>query len=133
MSSNPDTPNVTVDKPWIDALFAAIDRQDTPAFLGFLTDDARFRFGSAPVVEGRANIKTAVGAFFDSIDHCRHRITQFWQQGASVICEGSVSYQRLDGSQLTLPFANIFELSEDRISAYRIYVDIAPLYAPPPD
>ena len=32
-------------------LFAAIDANDAAAFVGFLTDDAVFRFGSAPSVE----------------------------------------------------------------------------------
>ena len=48
-------------------LFAAIDAQDGAAFVSYLTDDAVFRFGSAPPVRGRAAVQEAVEAFFASI------------------------------------------------------------------
>jgi hypothetical protein len=41
-------------------LFAAIDAKDTERFLGFLTDEASFRFGSAQAVQGREAIHRAV-------------------------------------------------------------------------
>ena len=51
----------------IGGLFAAIDAQDGAAFVGYLTDDAVFRFGSAPAVQGRSAVRAAVEGFFDSI------------------------------------------------------------------
>ena len=46
-----------------------------------------------------------------------------------VACEGEVTYTRHDGSQITLPFCNIFEIDGDKIEVYRIYIDMAPLFA----
>ena len=47
-------------------LFASIDAMDTESFLGFIHEDATFRFGSSPAVKGRAEIGAAVGGFFSS-------------------------------------------------------------------
>jgi ketosteroid isomerase-like protein len=47
-----------------------------------------------------------------------------------VVVEGNVTYTRQDGSQLTLPFADVLETRDGKVSNYRIYIDIAPLFAP---
>lgn len=110
-------------------LFAAIDASDTERFLSFLTAEASFRFGSAPAVSGTEAIREAVGGFFSSIAGCRHAITRIVVDGDVVICEGEVTYTRHDQSQITLPFANIFEYTGDLISTYKIYADAGPLYS----
>ncbi len=110
-------------------LFAAIDAKDTERFLGYLTESARFRFGSAPAVEGRAAIKEAVQAFFDSIAGLEHLLIASASGGSTLFVEGDVTYTRHDGSRITLPFADVFELQDGRIADYKIYMDIGPLYA----
>ena len=113
----------------LDKLFAAIDAGDSVAFAGFLTDDAEFRFGSAPVVKGRDAIRQVVDEFFSSIDGCSHSVSKIWRDAASLACEGEVCYRRLDGTEIILPFVDTFEYSGELISSYRIYIDIGPLYA----
>jgi len=114
---------------WLGSLFAAIDSKDTETFLEHLTDDALFRFGSAPAVHGAETIRSAVDGFFGTIKGSSHTLTNTLVSGSTLVCEGEVTYQRLNGSELTLPFTNIFELSGNLISHYKIYIDIAPLYA----
>ena len=53
-----------------------------------------------------------------------------WPAAGAVALEGVVTYTRLDGSEITLPFADTMVLRGDRIAEYYIYLDIAPLYAP---
>ena len=53
---------------WVDSLFRSVDARDTGAFVSFLCDDVSFRFGNAPVVNGRSAVATVVGGFFESID-----------------------------------------------------------------
>ena len=110
-------------------LFAAIDSKDPAAFVGYLTKDARFRFGSSPPATGHAAIATAVGGFFESIAGLEHRIDMATRDSDTVVCEGEVTYTRHDGSRIALPFANIFEMDGERIADYKIYMDIGPLYA----
>jgi len=110
-------------------LFAAIDAKDTAAFVSYLTEDAVFRFGSAPAVAGRDAIAAAVDGFFSTIAGCSHDIRFLVQSGNTLVCEGEVTYQRHDGGKVTLPFVDVLEYESDLIAVYKIYIDIAPLYA----
>ncbi len=114
---------------WLDNLLATIDQQDTERFLDFLTDGASFRFGSAPPAQGREAIRAAVDGFFSTIAGCKHRLTRIIQDDGVLVCEGEVTYTRLDDTQITLPFANIFEFEGELIANYKIYADSGPLYA----
>jgi len=114
---------------YLDTLFEAIDSTDAARFAEFLTEDAVFRFGSAPPVHGKKAISEAVADFFSSIAGCRHAVHRVWTGPGTLACEGEVTYRRLDGSELSLPFADTFEMRDELITAYRIYIDIGPLYA----
>ena len=110
-------------------LFAAIDRQDATAFVGYLTEDAVFRFGSAPAVRGQEAIRAAVDGFFGTIAGCSHDVHKTLRDGSTLVCEGEVTYRRQNDTEITLPFTDIFEYDDDLISHYKIYLDISPLYA----
>jgi len=111
-------------------LFAAIDAKNTAAFLATLSPTAVFRFGASPPVRGKEAIGSAVDGFFSSIAGIRHELKNQLGDGSLVACEGEVRYTRHDGSMITLPFADFFEFDGDLIDGYRIYIEIAPLYAP---
>jgi len=110
-------------------IFAAIDAKDGAAFVAYLTEDAVFRFGSAPPVQGRDAIQAAVEGFFGTIGGCSHNITNSLRQDDTLVCEGVVTYTRHDGSEIAVPFTDVFEYSGDLIAHYKIYIDVAPLYA----
>ncbi len=118
------------DRAWWERLFAVIDARDADGFVEALTPDAEFRFGNLPPARGRAAIHAAVAGFFLTIAACRHRCLHTWNGQGTAVCEGEVTYTRHDGTTVTLPFANVVELHGDRITAYRIYIDNTPLYAP---
>ena len=109
-------------------LFASIDTMDTESFLRFIRTDATFRFGSSSAVTGHAKIRAAVEGFFASFAALRHDLQQVIADGDNVACEGEVTYTRHDGSKITLPFFNVFEVDGDLISQYRVYIDIGPLF-----
>ena len=112
-----------------DRLFASIDAMDTGRFLGFIAPDAEFRFGSAPAVHGHDAIRDAVDGFFATISALEHEPRRTIVNGSDTVCEGISTYTRHDGSKVTLPFCNVFETANGKITTYRIYIDIAPLYA----
>ncbi len=116
-------------KGWLNRLFAAIDRMDSDSFVLFLTEEASFRFANGPAVFDRENIRNAVQGFFSSIKGLRHNVSEVWEHGNIVICEGEATYTRHDGQKLTLPFVNILRMEDELIADYRIYIDISPLYA----
>lgn len=110
-------------------LFAAIDNKDVDGFAEFLTADASFRFGSAPAAQGAEAIRAAVDGFFGTIKGLRHSVVRSMAEDGVLVCEGDVTYTRTDDSQITLPFADVFEMSDDGLIAdYKIYMDVGPLY-----
>ena len=114
----------------LESLFATIDDKDVDGFVRFLTADASFRFGSAPPVQGTEAIRAAVGGFFKTIKGLRHKVARSMAGDGVLVCEGDVTYTRTDGSEISLPFVDVFEMSEDGLIAdYKIYMDIGPLYA----
>jgi len=117
------------DKDWWLALFAAIDAKDVPRFLAFLTQDAEFRFASAPSVYGHEAVGALVRGFWDAIGGSRHRLIRSWEDAETAVCEGEVTYVRKDGSTLTVPFVNVFYLRDGRIARYLIHIDNSGLFA----
>ena len=116
------------DTAWIGQLLACVDAKDTAGFLAFLHEDASFRFANQPAAAGRAAIATAVDGFFGAVRALRHELTGAWSLPGHAACEGRVTYTRHDGSLVTLPFANVFDMRGDRIAGYRIYIDPTPLF-----
>ncbi len=116
-------------KGWINSLFSTVDKMDADRFSAFLTQDASFRFANAPAVMGRENIRGAVSGFFTQIKALRHCVLKVWERDNTIICEGEVTYTRHNGSELTLPFVNIFRMETELITDYRIYIDISALFA----
>lgn len=119
------------DQAWWEQVFAVVDRGDANGFTELLTPDAQFRFGNAPVIIGHEAIRAAAAAFFAAIAFSRHRVVGTWNGTATAVCEGEVTYTRRDGSVISVPFANVFELRGVKIAAYRIYIDNSPLFKAP--
>lgn len=114
---------------WLNDLFGAIDGMDTDRFCEFITEDARFRFGNADVVEGRENIRDMLVSFFSAIGGLSHTVSDVVEQGDSLVCRGEVTYTRKDSSELTVPFANFYRLRGELATEYQIYVDASRLFA----
>jgi ketosteroid isomerase-like protein len=110
-------------------LFASIDAKDAQRFLAFLTEDALFRYGSNPPVTGQAAIRAQVEQVFGSIRSCTHRLDQVWYPPGFAICQGEVTYVRLDGRSIAIPFCNVFQLQDGKIARYEIYIDPTPLFS----
>ncbi len=113
---------------WLNELFRAIDSMSTKGFTEFLTEDVKFQFGNTPSIRGRAAVEAMVEGFFRSISALPHTVQTHWTIGNTVICRGTVRYRRLDGSEVSVPFANITERTSERVNDYQIFVDVSPLY-----
>lgn len=118
-----------VNEVWIKRVFTSVDAKDTETFLSFLDDKGEFRFGNMPAAVGKKAMRNAVDAFFANIKGLRHEILETWRHAGTVICEGRVTYTRIDGSEVTLPFANIWRMRNNLIKEYLIYIDIQPLFS----
>jgi ketosteroid isomerase-like protein len=116
---------------WVTDLFRAIDEKDAARFAGFLTDDATFRFANAAPAVGGDAIRAAVAGFFGAIRALRHELTEVWDHPSGILVLGKVTYTRLDGSLLTVPFADVFRMRGSKVAEYDIYMDASALFQPP--
>lgn len=117
------------DLAWWQQLSKCIDAKDTKGFVDHVTEDCEFRFGNGPSAVGHAAIAAAVDGFWASIRASRHEITHVWGDADSGVCEGWVTYTRLDGSQVRLPFVDVLHFRDGKAARYLIYMDAAPLFA----
>lgn len=113
-------------------VFQAVDHSDTEKLLDNLSDDAVFQFANMSAVKGKENIRQLLDQFFASIDHTKHSDLELWgnDEGDKYTVKGNVMYVRKDGSQLEVPFCNVFVLDDQKqaIREYLIYVDNSELY-----
>ena len=116
---------------WLGSLFAAIDAMDVARFADFLTEDAVFRFGNAAPVCGKTAVREAVAGLFASVKGLRHTVRASWTHPDGLVMHGEVTYTRHDGSQLTVPFANVFGLRGTLVREYLIFADVSPLWVAP--
>ncbi|MBC9719455.1 nuclear transport factor 2 family protein [Streptomyces sp. TRM66268-LWL] len=78
---------------------------------------------------GRNDVKQAVTDFFATIDGLSHHLLQTWEMKDTVIVQADVTYLRKDGRRVTVPNADILTFSGGLVRDWRIYIDLAPVYA----
>jgi ketosteroid isomerase-like protein len=111
-------------------IFATVDSMDVAAITPLFAADSRVVFGNGEPLVGIDEVRTGIVAFFDTIAGLHHGIVNEWNVGDETIVEFEVTYDRKDGQQVTIPCVTIFHTdAADKIDAYRVYFDVAPIYA----
>ena len=110
-------------------LFEDIDSMVPERFTAHLADDVRMRFGNADPVSGRAAVHDVWAGFCTSVAGVRHDVVEQWDEGPATIVEADVTYTRLDGSTVTVPVVTIYRSRGERIDDYRVFIDLAPVFA----
>ena len=116
--------------PLYTAMFEDIDRMDAAAWANWLSDDARFRFGNGDETTTRDAARQGLADFYGLIDGVSHRMLDHWENGATTIVRSDVTYIRKDGAAVTVPIVTIYHERDDgKIDDYRVYGDVAPVFA----
>lgn len=110
-------------------VFADIDTLDPDKFVAHLTPDVVFRFGNADPITGREAVREAVAHFFATIDGLTHHVRNVWDVDDTTIAQIDVEYRRKDGKTVIVPNADILTYDGELARDWRIYIDLAPLYA----
>lgn len=115
---------------WVTRYIAAVDTLEVDRMIPFFAPDATLSYANNPPMVGHAAIRAGLEPFHASIGAISHKVVNCFPSGPGVIvAEYEASYTRLDGQVVNLPGIGVFELSDGLISAYRVYVDIAPVFA----
>jgi hypothetical protein len=124
---------------WANDLYArSVDNKDAAGFAAAFTPDGWLRFGNAPPITGREAIEAAIAGFFTGFAALRHESTGTYLVGDTLILEAVVTYTRHDRREVSVQAVTIFRIASTAQSdalhpaadQCRIYVDLAPLYAP---
>lgn len=113
------------------SVFALIDKRDAAVLAELFTQDATMTFGNLEPMSGRNAIAAGTADFLSSIAGLGHRIVNQWVVGQDTIVETAVTYTRHDGKEVTIPAVSIWRVAADGlITNYRVFVDLAPVFAP---
>jgi hypothetical protein len=111
-------------------VFAVTDAMDVAAVVSLFAADARVVFGNGQPMVDVDEIRAGTTAFYETIAGLHHEIVNEWNFGNDTIVELKVTYDRMDGQQVTIPCVTIFHAdAADKIDDYRVYFDVAPIYA----
>ncbi|MGO4003404.1 nuclear transport factor 2 family protein [Pseudomonas fluorescens] len=111
-------------------MFDKVDRMSADGFVGYLADDVTFRFGNAPELIGKDNVRAGIEVFFTHIAGLKHVLLDEWSERNTTILRFDTHYTKLDLSLVVIPCcATLRFTASGMIDDYRIYADITPLYA----
>jgi ketosteroid isomerase-like protein len=114
-------------------MFADIERMDAHAWAQYMAPDAVMRWGNEEPIYGREACRAAAAALYARIDGVRYDLVELWEHGEATIVEANITYTRFDGLQVTVPLVTIYRTdANDLISDYRVYTDLAPVFAEAP-
>lgn len=108
---------------WVNDLFKAVDSSDVDSFVQFMSEDVYFRAGSSQPIQGREAVRKDFSGLLASIKGMQHSLSDTLVQDHTVVVHGTVTYTRHDGSELTVPFADIWAMEGEKIKDYLIFID----------
>ena len=110
-------------------VYKAVDSKDEQQMARFLTENCTFVYANSDPVVGRENIAESSKQFMALIADIKHQLHDVWGFGDVIVSRLEVTYTRKDGSTLTVPAVTIWRVRNKQIDDYRIYIDVAPLFA----
>jgi len=110
-------------------VYEAVDAKDEQRLARFLTENCTFVYANNDPVIGRANVAESSKTFMALIAGIKHQLLDVWAFDDVIVSRIQVTYTRKDGSTLTVPAVTIWRVRDRQIDDYRIYIDVAPLFA----
>ena len=124
-------PNPT-EQDTIRALFAALDRGDVDGVTTFLHDDVVVVLSNREPIHGVTAYAELFGQVMGMLAGIRHEIHDIWsaaEDAAVWTVTMTTHYSRADGTGVSLPCCAILRFSDRRVSDYRVFMDMTPVFA----
>ena len=116
----------------IRALFAATDAGDLERVTSYLHDDVVVALSNREPIHGASAYAELYGQVAGMLSSLRHEIHEIWsaaEDPAVWIVRMTVHYGRADGATVSLPCCNILRFRDGRVSDYRVFMDMTPVFA----
>lgn len=118
---------------WVYKYYDDVDNMRMDEYMAWHTPDVSVQFGNNPQVHGAAGVRDAIGHFWDMIGGLKHNIVNVWETGDGTwVVEANIDYTRKDGLVATTPCVTLLHRGEPGVDAVRIFIDLAPVFAPAP-
>ncbi|WP_375750595.1 nuclear transport factor 2 family protein [Vibrio sp. HN007] len=118
---------MTTYRNFVRTLYNVVDAKDTQALAELLHPDVSFVFSNSDPVKGIENVLAINAQFFTTIHSMTHSFYGIYEDGDDLMCDGQVSYIRLDGTPHKANFATVLRLQDGLIREYKIYADLSEL------
>lgn len=115
---------------WLTTFFDNVDRKDLDAFIDSLTDDVVVKFANHPPAVGKEQVRAAIGGFFETVDGMQHDFVEVHTERDVTVLEADIEYTRKDGARVRVPSATVLHRPDQHVAHLRIYLDLAPVFAP---
>lgn len=110
---------------------AAVDAGDAESFASWFADDATYVFANGEPLTGRAAITAATAGAAGALPWVHHVVEQVAEVEADqLFCRFTIETAAPDGTPLALPCVTVIRLAGDRVTDYRVHMDITPALAP---
>lgn len=131
---------------WVHRYYDDVDHMRMEEFLAWHAPDVVVRFANNPPAHGPEQVRGAIGHFWEMIGGLKHGIVHVWDTGdGTTVVEADIDYTRTDGRVVTTPCVTLLHRSDGggeqgrvdpvqidsvQIDSVRIFVDLAPVFAP---
>ena len=99
-------------------------RKNIDELLGFFTEDAVYHNIPMEAARGKAAIRAAINTFLPGSKSIEFKILKSAANG-NVVFNERLDFIDLGAKKIQLPVTGVFEISGDKISAWRDYFDLA--------
>ncbi|MEM7600171.1 MAG: nuclear transport factor 2 family protein [Verrucomicrobiota bacterium] len=113
---------------WLDTFSPAIDTMNPDNVLNFLSEGCIFQAGNLPPIRDKEEIRKVFVDLYDRIHSIKHTLEDRIVLKDKAVYRGRVHYVRNDGSELDVPFCDVFRIRNQQIVEYLIYIDWHELY-----
>jgi hypothetical protein len=108
---------------WVANMYREVDAGNLDGYIDDFADDARLRFGSGPVIEGKSAVREALAAGHRA-HGMRHKILAAWEVGDTTIVEFDAEWIMPEAEIRAFPAVTIYERSADGlVTSMRVYLD----------
>lgn len=93
------------------------------------SENARFKVGNYPAVYGEEGIRKNMAPILEVAKVIRHNLDYLWEIGDTVVCKGTVYYERWDDKFVPLiPVGNIYRVKDNKVTELMAFADFSPLF-----